>query len=301
MIILPEMAPDDKSHNIAGMIGAVIAIAGVLGPVLGGILTRYSTWRWVFWINGPIGGTAGLLFFLAWPPQKYLPRLSRRKWSEIDFVGSFLLLAGAILVTFSFQNAGANSNQWNQPVFLAPLILGVFCLIALFAWQAFVERRWGDRVAAAIPLVLMRNRVFACGVLNIMCMGFPYLMCIYVFPIRFQIVNGKSSLEAGLMLLPMLGTAAMGSFLGGAINGRQNRICETLMVACALMLLGCALETMTTESAYVEARTLGFLSFIGLGFGLSATAATMLANLESPEREHGMSSTSPDHFLLSIC
>lgn len=141
-------------------------------------------------------------------------------------------------------------------------------------------------LAAAIPMVLMRNRVYMMAVLNTTLMGFPYLLSLYIFPIRFQIVNGKGPLDAGLMLLPMLGATALGSFLAGVVNGKKNVIAETLVLAAALMLVGCALQTTAGSGEAVEAKVLGYQAFMGFGFGLSATGSTMIASLESPIREH---------------
>jgi hypothetical protein len=91
------------------------------------------------------------------------------------------------------------------------------------------------------------------------------------------------------MLLPMLAASAVGTTLAGAVNGRgKNRLCETLVVACGLMALGCGLEMLVErDPAGVEPKVLGFLVFVGLGFGLSAAGATMLAGMEASVREHG--------------
>ena len=169
-----------------------------------------------------------------------------------------------------------------------PLLSGICCLAALALWQLYIDRNWND-VAAAIPLSLVRNRAWSFTVLNTMFVGFPYLLSIYVFPIRFQVVNGKNPFQAGLMLLPMLGSTAIGSVLGGVVNGRKNIRAETLAFGSALMLIGCALQTTAGDGAEVEPKVLGFLSFIGLGFGLTATGSTMVAAIESPMKEHGRS------------
>jgi hypothetical protein len=122
-----------------------------------------------------------------------------------------------------------------------------------------------------------------------MLTGFPYLLSIYAFPVRFQVVYGRSALQAGLMLLPMLAASAVGTVVAGAVNGGQKsqRFFETLLVACALMMLGCGLECTAGDGAVVEAKVLGFLVFVGLGFGLSAAGSTMLAGAEAPVFEHG--------------
>lgn len=123
-----------------------------------------------------------------------------------------------------------------------------------------------------------------------MLVGFPYLVCIYTFPVRFQVVYGKSARDAGLMLLPMLAATALGTMAAGVISGapgKKARFFETMLAACAMMLLGCGLEITAGSEGRVEAKVLGFLAFIGLGFGLSAAAGTMVAVVEAPVFEHG--------------
>lgn len=194
------------------------------------------------------------------------------------------------MIVFTFQNAGTDAHQqWGQAIFIAPLVLAVLCFFALFAWEYFIERKWHGKKAAAFPLELLRNHVYAAAILNTMFTGFPYFISIYAFPIRFQVVNGKSALDAGLMLLPMLAATAMGSTLGGAVSGKKNRIFETLVVAALFMIIGCAIGTTISDSPTVEPRVYASLAFTGIGFGLSASSSTMLAGLEAPAREHGKS------------
>ena len=228
------------------------------------------------------------VFYLSWPSDDQLPTMHRRSWRELDYVGSFLLLSAAVLVVFPFQNVGLNGDSWKQAIFLAPLLTGLFCWAALFAWQAIAERLWADRLAAAFPLRLIRNRVYAAGVLNTLLLGFGYLLTIYAFPLRLQVVNGKSSLMAGVMLLPMLGSVAVGSAVAGVISNKRNFLFETLTLSSCLMLLGFGLMTTLSASPELEAKALGFLVFIGLGFGMSATVSTILAITESSIRDHGM-------------
>ncbi len=124
-----------------------------------------------------------------------------------------------------------------------------------------------------------------------MLTGFPYLLAVYAFPVRFQVVYGHSARDAGLMMLPMLAASAIGTMTAGALNGGKGKVrfLETLLMACALIMVGCGLETTAGETGEVEAKVLGFLAFIGLGFGLSAAGGTMLAGVEAPVWEHGES------------
>lgn len=218
-----------------------------------------------------------------------MPELERRRWKQLDYLGSFLLIAASVLICFAFQNGALDATQWGRAVFIAPLVVGVLSFVGLIAWEINIERCRRGKLAAAMPHVLLSNHVYMAGVLNTMFLGFPYLLSIYTFPIHFQVVYRKSALDSGLMLLPMLAAAAIGSASAGLISKKSNRIFETLVAACVLMLIGCALETTATPSENIEPKVIGFLVFIGLGFGLSAAASTMLGATEAPIREHGKS------------
>ncbi|KAK8059704.1 hypothetical protein PG996_009634 [Apiospora saccharicola] len=281
MVILIEVSPDRVRPKIGSILGVVIAVGGVLGPVLGGILTYYATWRWVFWINGPIGVVSMALFYCSWPKAEFLPDLERRKWSELDYPGSVLLIAAATLVVFPFQHAGSAGNVWGKVIFLAPLLVGISCWIALIVWTWYADRRWGDKLAAAFPMRLMRKRVFTATILHTGFVGFEFVMLVYAFPLRLQVVNGKSALLAGVMLLPLLGASAVGSMAAGKLNSKKDWICETLVFAGSLMVLGCGLLSTQSATADVEAKALGLLVFVGLGFGMSAASATTLANIHT--------------------
>ncbi|KAL2257933.1 hypothetical protein VTK26DRAFT_8944 [Humicola hyalothermophila] len=170
MIILPELTPDHQKKYIAAIVAVVLAAAGVLGPVLGGILTQYTSWRWVFWINGPVGLVSIVIFLATWPNEKYLPAIELISWKEVDFVGALLLIAAAVLIVFPFQNT-SSSQEWSSAVFIGPLVAGVISLLALFAWQAFIDRQLARRkkkyfTAAALPLALLRSRAYASAVLR---------------------------------------------------------------------------------------------------------------------------------------
>ena len=311
MIIWPELSPMHMKRHIASLAGVVIGMAGVLGPILGGLLTNYVSWRWIFWIkyvfffffiirplaisnallnitSGPIGFFSMAVFALTWPNEKYLPAIERHPWSSLDILGSVLLIGAAALVTFAFQNAGVNPDQWNQAIFLAPLLTGIFCWAALFAWQAVVEKHW-THIMPAFPLKLLRNHVYAAAAATTLFLGFPFFAVIFSFPLRLQIVNGKSGLMAGVLLLPLLAGVSVGSSITGFINLKSNRLFETLVVAGGLMVIGCGLETTLSDSATLEAKALGFLPFIGLGLGLGASATTILASTEAPHGEHAAS------------
>ncbi|GIJ90530.1 hypothetical protein Asppvi_009487 [Aspergillus pseudoviridinutans] len=282
MIILPELCPENLRQYIGSIIGLVIAGSGALGPVLGGILTHYATWRWVFWINGPIGFVSLIIFFLSWPKAEHLPSTIRRSWKEFDYVGSILIIAAAVLVVFSFQSAGESpGTTWGTSLFIAPLTVGLVLWLALLAWGYLAGRVFEDRLAPTFPIGLFRNRAYAAAAASTLFLGYPYFIINYAFPLRAQVVDDKSPLLAGIMLLPMVGSTAVGSILAGVLSRTKNYLFETMLVGACLMTLGVGLLTIVHDAGD-DAKALGFIVFAGLGFGLNVASATMLTAVEVP-------------------
>ncbi|CEJ81181.1 hypothetical protein VHEMI01325 [[Torrubiella] hemipterigena] len=280
MIILPEVCPNHLKQYMGSVIGLVIAVSGALGPVLGGILTHYTTWRWVFWINGPVGFVSLVIFFLAWPKSDQLPSTARRSWKEFDYVGSFLIIPAAVLVVYAFQNEGASAHTaWGTVGFIVPLTIGLILWLALFAWGYVVSRFFEGRVALTFPINLFRNRAYATAAISTLFLGFPYFILNYALPLRAQVVSEKNALVAGVMLLPMLASSAVGTIIAGFASRKKNYIFETMLVGACLMTLGVGLLTMIHDDGD-DAKALGFIVFVGLGFGLTVASATMQTSYE---------------------
>ncbi|KAG4029459.1 hypothetical protein MFRU_015g00040 [Monilinia fructicola] len=288
MVIFPEISSPEMRKWVGSLIGAVVAMSGVLGPVIGGLITRYTSWRWIFWINAPIGIGPLVLFYVVWPDKNQLLHSKRRPLRQLDLIGAFILILASILVVFAFQEAGLQTNCWKKPLFLVPLLVGCICWFSLFVWEFTVHRLWGGKLATMFPWRLIRNRVYMFGLATTLLLGFPYLMVIYSLPLRLQVVNGKSPLTAGLGLLPMLGSTAVASFLGGILNGTKNRVFPTLLVGAVLSVIGTSSLSTLSNTVYVEKRTYGFLVFVGLGFGLTVSTVSMLSNYESSIRDHAV-------------
>ncbi|KAF9769689.1 hypothetical protein IL306_012854 [Fusarium sp. DS 682] len=211
----------------------------------------------------------------------------RRAWKELDFVGSLLAIAASVLVVFSFQHAGTerSNNGWKTAVFIAPLVCGLLTSGLLIAWQIYIQHRWHDRFAPAFPINIFRNRVYSTAVINTLLNGFPYLLLIYAIPLRFQVVSGKSALISGVMLLPMLGTSAIGSIIAGKVNSTKNYTFESLVVGSSVMTLGCGLLVSLSHEPD-DAKLLGYMTFCGLGFGLTVASSTMLSTVEVPIKDY---------------
>lgn len=246
-----------------------------------------------------------ILLFISWPDKKYLPHNLRHNWKDLDFLGAFLVVTASILFVFAFQYLGDQqfersvgdkdstlTTSWGSASFVAPVVIAIICWVVLIAWERFfVENErwssWNRNILSAFPLVLFRSRVFLAGMFNAALIGFPYFTIIFAFPLRLQVVNAMSPLDAGVRLLPMLGGAAVGSSLSGGINANKDWLCETIFMSSCLMLVGCTLLTTIDAAAELQTSAYAYLVLCGLGFGFTATASTMLVILESPIRHIG--------------
>ncbi|CAD0095244.1 unnamed protein product, partial [Aureobasidium mustum] len=271
MIVMPEIVKKEQRKWIGAVVGLVVAVAGVTGPVIGGIITKFATWRWVFWINGPVAAVSVVLFLLTWPAESMVKQPIRRSWKQLDFPGSFLLIAASVLVVFAFQQAGLKPNSWDKGLFLTPLLVGCFCWCVLFAWETFAS---SHSFSVILPLRLLKHRVYATTVMVTVLTGFVNFIAVYSLPLHFQIVNGTSSPIAGVALLPLLVWAAIGSMLGGLT---ANHSFPALAIANGMMALGAGLLSTLTQHHGVQAKTYGFEVPLGLGMGLSISASTLLA------------------------
>ncbi|KAL7927332.1 major facilitator superfamily domain-containing protein [Trichoderma austrokoningii] len=283
ILILTQHSPPHMRQYIGSIIGATIATAGVFGPVMGGLLTQYLNWRWIFLINIPICSIGMAIFYFSWPQKLQTEYTSQlRSWKQFDIVGALLGIAASVLVVFALENAG-ESEAWEAVKFIVPVTLGLLSWIMLFLWSSWVDIRLSPNIVSVFPITLFRNRRYTRTVLTTLFAGCPYLLLIYSVPMRMQVVSGKSPLIAGLSLLPMLGTVAIGSIISGKMNASANHstLTATMRVGTALMSCGCAF-IIAGQGRKDDAVILGLLTLVGLGFGLCTSAATNMISVEVP-------------------
>jgi EmrB/QacA subfamily drug resistance transporter len=252
--VIGDLYPPERRARIQGVFGAVFGLSAVIGPTVGGYLTDNLSWRWVFYVNVPVGVLAVALVATALPFVR-----SKATWRDIDFLGSFLLAAGMVplLVALSITR----DHSWGSWQVLSLLGVAVVMLVAFF----FEERRAEHPV---VPFHLFRNRTYAVAMITAFLTAFGMFGTIIFVPLDFQGVLGVSVQNSGLLITPMMVGMLTASTLTGLIMTRIRyyRYLGTLGV---LLMIGgmYLLAQVTVGSSQLEVSR--DIIIIGAGLGVS--------------------------------
>lgn len=282
-IINPELVPVKHWGSVIAAISLTFVLSSSLGPIVGGIISENTTWRWVFLLNAPAGALAFLIIYLFLPANfpdhgtdaRVTSIRSRFSWESLrrlDLVGAALLIAASILVVFGFEEAGPR-HPWDSPVVLSTLIVGALLFIAFMLYERRVGRP--ERLQEPVfPLRLLKSRGFVGLVVIGFCSGPPFWAAIVNIPQRLQTVHGFSPLQAGTYLLPMVLSAPVAT----AVTGQLATRC--FVPPFHLMLGGATLLTIGTGllssiAADDVNKLLGFEAILGCGLGVAMCTLLM--------------------------
>jgi EmrB/QacA subfamily drug resistance transporter len=248
-----DVVPPRERGRYTGLFGAVFGLASIAGPLLGGFLTEHLSWRWIFYVNLPIGVLA--LFVLA----ATLPAATARVHHVVDYLGTLLLAAGVSAIVLA-TSLGGTSYAWGSPVIVGLVIGGGVSLVAF----VFAERR---AVEPVLPLRLLRNRVFAVTSAVGFVVGFALFGAVTYLPLFLQVVKGASPTGSGLQLVPLMGGLLITSIASGQVITRTGRYKAFPIAGTAVMTVGLyLLATLNTHST--DATIFAFMFVLGLGLGM---------------------------------
>jgi EmrB/QacA subfamily drug resistance transporter len=279
-IIGDVLSPRERGRYM-GLFGAMFAVATVIGPLIGGLCVTYLTWRWVFYINLPLGILA---LFVA---GAVIPGSLSRVHHAIDYAGTVLLSVGATLLIV-FASLGGISWSWASTQSVAFAVGGV--VLILFFLGA--EHRAKEPL---IPLRLFGERVFASASAIGFVMGFAMFGALTFLPLFLQNVKGISPTLSGFRILPLMGGMLAASLVSGRLVTRWGRYKVFPIVGTAMMTVGAFLMSLIGQhtGAWVMAA---YMFVFGVGLGLIMQVLVVAVQNSVSYQDLGVATSSATFF-----
>jgi EmrB/QacA subfamily drug resistance transporter len=282
--IIGDVVPARERGKYQGAFGAVFGVASVAGPLLGGFFVDNLSWRWVFYINLPVGLIALAVIAVA------LPSSANRSKHKIDYLGA-LLLAGSATCIVLLTSWGGTEYAWGSGVIVG---LGVLAVLLAVGWWLSARRA----AEPVLPLRLFSNRVFSvCAGIGFAA-GFAMFGALAFLPLFLQVVRGISPTISGVYLLPMVLGLLLTSVGSGQLISRRGRYKIFPIVGTALLVV--ALALLSTISAATSSLVLNSYFFIlGLSLGLILQVLVIAVQNSADYSDLG-AATSGNTFFRSI-
>ncbi|WP_081838782.1 MDR family MFS transporter [Thermogemmatispora carboxidivorans] len=261
MAIVGDLFTPRERGKWQGLTGAIWGLSSIIGPTLGGWITQNTSWRWVFYVNLPIGIVALLVLIFLMPALR-----GKNRQVSIDYLGAVLLVLGALPLLLGFSLAG-NQYDWLSPQILGLLAGAVVFLTAFLVYEARLERRQGQPI---IEPGLFKNSIFTVSTIVTVIFGMGLFGSVFFIPLFVQGVVGTTATNSGLILTPLMLTSVAGSILSGQLVSRIGKYKWIAITGMAISVVGSYLLTrLDVHSTNTDVLIAMLVLGLGMGFGMS--------------------------------
>jgi EmrB/QacA subfamily drug resistance transporter len=268
-LMLAEAAGPKRMGRVMSVVAVPAMLAPILGPTIGGLILQNMSWRWIFYVNVPIGVVAVIAAL------RTLPRVERGSVDPLDVRGLLLIATGVPLLTYGLAEAGVTGG-FSSPEVIVPLVVGV-ALVALFVLHAL-------RVPnPLLDLHLYRRPTFSSASFAMFCLGAALFGGMILLPLYWQTVRGETVVATGLLTAPQGLGAALAMPLAGRLTDRMGGgpIALFGVTLCTIATIPFALIGAHTSIVYLSVTM--FIRGMGIGFGFMPTMAAAFASLKRSE------------------
>ncbi|KAI1084610.1 MFS general substrate transporter [Whalleya microplaca] len=286
-VIMSDLVPLRQRGLFIAIIMVVYGIGTTLGPFIGGIIVETTSWRWVFWINLPVGALAFVLLFLCLRVKWNRSTTAWEKVRRLDYVGNGILIAAAVSVLIAFTWADV-LYPWASWHILVPLTVGIGGLLLFVAFEGlpFVAE-------PVMPLRLFKNRILILLYLNTFLNSMQSYWAFYFIPLYFQAVRLSSPAQSGVELLVFSLVAIPGSIIALVILSKWGRYKLLHVFGSALYALGMGLLSIMDQNTSTAAWVwINIVPAMGIGMLASTLLPAFQASLDEADQASATASWS---------
>lgn len=278
-----DFVPARERGKFVGVMGGVFAVSSIAGPLLGGWFTEGPGWRWAFWLNIPLALLAITAIITLMPSL----HSTATKKARIDYLGIALISLITTSIILIAIWAG-HQYAWTSPQILG-LAIGTLIIGVLFV---ITENRAEHPV---IPMFLFKNHNFVLSTLAGLAIAIAMFGALGYLPTYFQMAEGVSATEAGLLMIPMMASMLITSVVVGAMVSKSGRYKLIPIIGSFIMALG--LWTLSTITIHSSLATICiYMAILGLGLGMSMQILTLIVQNEFPHRIVGTATAANNYF-----